>query len=147
VLEFVGIIINVWIVLGLIRTDKEKLGGHVLSIQADNTSALSWLRHAARAGQPAIRNLAYLCQCLLLSHRHPTTQPSWDHTYRGRTMGKPTPCHVRNPTPHWAPLSQLTPVYRLVMFSSSLPVSYPRLPGQYRLPRSGTDSPTKRRIS
>jgi hypothetical protein len=68
VLEFVGIIINIWIVLSVMRTSKSwrRDGGHIISVLADNTSALSWLRHAARSRRPAIRNLAYFCQCLLL---------------------------------------------------------------------------------
>jgi hypothetical protein len=68
ILEFVGIIINIWLIISLIRrTDGEqRVGGHVLNVQADNTSALSWLRHAARARRTPIRNLAYFCQCLLL---------------------------------------------------------------------------------
>jgi hypothetical protein len=40
--------------------------GHVISVLANNTSALSWLRHAARARKPAVNNLANLCQCLFL---------------------------------------------------------------------------------
>jgi hypothetical protein len=68
VLEFVGIILNIWIVITILHDEKSRLheGGHVISVLADNTSALSWLRHAARARRPAIRNLAYFCQCLLL---------------------------------------------------------------------------------
>jgi hypothetical protein len=66
VLEFVGIIINLWIAITLLRTQPERVGGHVIDVLADNTSALSWLRHAARARRPAVQNLAYLCQCLLL---------------------------------------------------------------------------------
>jgi hypothetical protein len=68
VLEFVGIIINIWIVITILLNEKSRPreGGHVISVLADNTSALSWLRFAARARRLAIRNLAYLCQCLLL---------------------------------------------------------------------------------
>jgi hypothetical protein len=66
ILEFVGIVINIWLVISLLRHADAVTGGHVISVLADNTSALSWLRHAARARRPAINNLAYLCQCLLL---------------------------------------------------------------------------------
>jgi hypothetical protein len=66
VLEFVGIITNLWIAITLLRKQPERVGGHVVDVLADNTSALSWLRHAARARRPAVQNLAYLCQCFLL---------------------------------------------------------------------------------
>ena len=48
VLEFVAIIINVWLALYFLRQDPDKVGGHIAAIWADNTSALSWLRHASR---------------------------------------------------------------------------------------------------
>jgi hypothetical protein len=46
ILEFVGIVvINIWLVTGLLRHEGARTGGHVISVLADNTSALSWLRH------------------------------------------------------------------------------------------------------
>jgi hypothetical protein len=48
-LEFVAIIINLWLALRWIRSVKAPLGGHVVAALADNTSALSWLRHASRS--------------------------------------------------------------------------------------------------
>jgi hypothetical protein len=38
-----------------------------VAILADNTSALSWLRHASRSNSRQIQNLAHFCQCLLLT--------------------------------------------------------------------------------
>lgn len=49
VLKYVGIIINIWLVISLIQADRDRLGGYVLRIQVDNMSTLSWLRHAAQA--------------------------------------------------------------------------------------------------
>jgi hypothetical protein len=66
VLEFVAIIINVWLTLTFIRKDPAKPGGHIICVLADNTSALSWFRYAARSHRPAIRNLAFFCQCLIV---------------------------------------------------------------------------------
>ena len=66
VLEFVGIIINIWFTIIYTRRDPTKPGGHVVSVTADNTSALSWFRHASRSHRPTVRNLAFLCQCLII---------------------------------------------------------------------------------
>jgi hypothetical protein len=65
-LEFVAIIINVWFAILHIRRDPTRPGGHHILVQADNTSALSWLRYAARTQRRAIRNLAYLLHGLIL---------------------------------------------------------------------------------
>ena len=65
-LEFIAILVNVWFALHAIRTSPNRLGGHHVLIRADNTSALSWLRHAARDQRRQIRNLAYLLHGLLL---------------------------------------------------------------------------------
>ena len=37
-----------------------------MSVLADNTSALSWFRYASRSHRPAVRNLAFLCHCLIV---------------------------------------------------------------------------------
>jgi hypothetical protein len=66
ILEFIAIIINLWIALLWVRTQPPTPGGHIISILADNTSALSWLRYAARSHRRPVRNLAHFCQCLLL---------------------------------------------------------------------------------
>jgi hypothetical protein len=66
VLEFVAIIINLWMVIAFIKREPDKKGGHIVSVLADNTSALSWFRYAARSHKPAVRNLAFLCHCLIV---------------------------------------------------------------------------------
>jgi hypothetical protein len=66
-LEFIAIIINLWLALRWIRESEVPVGGHIVAILADNTSALSWLRHASRSNSRQIQNLAHLCQCLLLT--------------------------------------------------------------------------------
>jgi hypothetical protein len=66
-LEFIAIIINVWLALSWVRSVPTPIGGHIIAILADNTSALSWLRYAARSHRLPIQHLAHLCQCLLYS--------------------------------------------------------------------------------
>jgi hypothetical protein len=66
-LEFIAIIINVWLALSWVRSAPTPPGGHSIAILADNTSALSWLRFAARSHRLPIQHLAHFCQCLLYS--------------------------------------------------------------------------------
>lgn len=70
VLELIGIIINTWIILHQMRSRTVPHGGWIVSIIADNTSALSWFHYAARNHKSVIvQNLTMLCQALLsLSH-------------------------------------------------------------------------------
>jgi hypothetical protein len=53
-LEFVAIIINLWLVLRWIRSVEAPPGGHIVAVLADNTSALSWLRHFSRSNSRQI---------------------------------------------------------------------------------------------
>jgi hypothetical protein len=66
-LEFVAILVNLWLTLRWIRSEEAPLGGHIVAVLADNTSALSWLRHASRSNSRPIQNLAHFCQCLILT--------------------------------------------------------------------------------
>ena len=65
-LEFIAIILDLWLGIYFIRKDPNKLGGHVIDIVADNTSALSWFRYAARTKRTAVRNLAYFAHGLII---------------------------------------------------------------------------------
>ena len=65
VLEFLAIIINVWFCIRYTKQDPDKAGGHIVQITADNTSALSWFRYAARSHRPVVRTLAYICHCII----------------------------------------------------------------------------------
>jgi hypothetical protein len=81
VLEFVAIIINMWMLLKLIDKGERPPGvkTHIIArFLADNTSALSWLRHAGRTKRPQTRNLARLLTSLLL-HRNFPLQISSQH--------------------------------------------------------------------
>ena len=60
VLEFVAAIINYYFILWKAKHLDEPLGGWIVSIQGDNTSALSWMRHAARAKTKVVQSLSRL---------------------------------------------------------------------------------------
>ena len=65
-LEFIAIIINIWFLLHFICKEAPREGGHHVLVRADNTSAISWMKYAARSHKKPIRNLAYFLQSLLL---------------------------------------------------------------------------------
>ena len=65
-LEFIAIIVNIWFIFYFIRKAPPMAGGHHVLIRADNTSAISWMRFAARSHKRPIRNLAYLLQSFLI---------------------------------------------------------------------------------
>jgi hypothetical protein len=69
VLEFVAIVINMWICLKLLHKQEHQTPGHptlhILLTKADNTSALGWLKYSARVRSPAVRALASFFKTLL----------------------------------------------------------------------------------
>jgi hypothetical protein len=66
ILEFVALIINMWFVLWATRAFGAPLGGWILSLRTDNTSALSWLQHSARTKNLIARRLSrFLIQMTL----------------------------------------------------------------------------------
>ena len=67
VLEFVVIIIQLWFVLKFIQQSGPRLGGYIVTLIGDNTSALSWLRYAARSHRPAVRELSRFALALTLA--------------------------------------------------------------------------------
>lgn len=71
ILEFLAIIINMWLLLKLVDI-RPKQNEHIIAkFLADNTSALSWLSHAARTKRTRVRNLARLLTSLLLTRNLP----------------------------------------------------------------------------
>ena len=66
-LEFVVLLINFWFLQRLASHATPQPQTLVISMRTDNTSALSWLSHAARAKRPATRRLARLFQAMLTS--------------------------------------------------------------------------------
>lgn len=67
VLEFLAIIINSFVALALLRTRPATVGGEILAVLADNTSALSWMKHAGRSHSPPVRRLARCLSALFLA--------------------------------------------------------------------------------
>jgi hypothetical protein len=67
VLEFVAIIIELWFALAFMQRRGPRVGGYVIQLRADNTSALSWMRYAARSHRPIVRNLSRFFMALTLA--------------------------------------------------------------------------------
>ena len=67
VLEFVAIILNLWLIIILSQRHHVPVGGHIFAVFADNTSALSWLRYASRSHRPNVRRLARFASALLFA--------------------------------------------------------------------------------
>jgi hypothetical protein len=65
-LEFIAIIINVWVALKLIDTFPHVSTGYIVTLLSDNTSAISWIRTAGKCRDPGIRRLARLASALLV---------------------------------------------------------------------------------
>jgi len=82
-LEFLAIVINLWICLHCLKSLQEPVGGYTLELLADNTSALSWFHHAARSHSPAVHNLSLFARALLVDPQFPGPQT------------KITACHLK----------------------------------------------------
>ena len=67
VLEFVAMIIELWFVIILIQRHGPYPGGYIVQLLGDNTTALSWLRYAARSHRPIVRDLSRFAMALTLS--------------------------------------------------------------------------------
>jgi hypothetical protein len=77
-LEFVGVVINLFIAIKLLLRLDTPPTGFVLELIADNTSALAWLKYAATTENQSVRALARLASCLIMhaSHHSISTQCS-----------------------------------------------------------------------
>jgi hypothetical protein len=65
VLEFLAVILNIWVAVRYLMLKPIRNAHIIMNVLADNTSALSWMHHAARTKRPAVRNLARFLQALL----------------------------------------------------------------------------------
>jgi hypothetical protein len=65
-LEFIAIIINVWLALKLLADCPSVLTGYIIQLLSDNTSAIAWMRVAGRVKDPGIRRLARLASAFLV---------------------------------------------------------------------------------
>ena len=64
-LEFIVLIIDFWFIQVLAQTATPAVTSLVSTLRTDNTSALSWLKHAARTKGPTVQRLARLFQSML----------------------------------------------------------------------------------
>ena len=68
-LEFLAVIINLWLFLCLIKTQKRCPTGYILDLLSDNTSALSWMHFTATTKNPLLQPLARFASALLIQAR------------------------------------------------------------------------------
>jgi hypothetical protein len=67
VLEFITMIIELWFVIVIIKRKGPFPGGYIVQLIGDNTTAISWLRYAARSHRPIVRELSRFAMALTLS--------------------------------------------------------------------------------
>jgi hypothetical protein len=67
ILELIALILNIWLTLVFITQHGNILGGHIIAMLADNTSALSWMQYASRTKHPVVRKLSRFIMDLTLS--------------------------------------------------------------------------------
>ena len=97
--EFIAIIINVFFsmikFLSMRATFPSTSNGYIFEHDADNTSALSWMRHASRSRDPYKINLAYLLSLLIFSFnqqvpsRHDPTHLAGKKNIRADALSRP----------------------------------------------------------
>jgi hypothetical protein len=77
-LEFLGAIINLWLIVKLVRSLPPLATGYIVALLSDNTSALLWLRVTAQTRDPRLQPLARFASTLLvIASQHLTrVQPS-----------------------------------------------------------------------
>jgi hypothetical protein len=78
-LEFLGCIINLWLLIRIIRSLPECKTGHIVDVLSDNTSALSWMRMTATTKDPLLQPLARFASALLIQSRQSLTRIQLHH--------------------------------------------------------------------
>jgi hypothetical protein len=66
-LEFLAVIINMWLVVKLIMALPLLPTGYIINLLLDNTSALSWMRFTAQTRDPRLQPLARFASLLLVA--------------------------------------------------------------------------------
>jgi len=79
ILEFIALFLNTWIALWIIRRYGPIIGGHILNVLANNTSALSWMFHASRSRSIPVCQLSQLFSALLLQFQTPPCKVLGSH--------------------------------------------------------------------
>jgi hypothetical protein len=65
-LEFIGCIVNLWLLLCLVKKLPPCATGYIIDLLSDNTSALLWLKVTAATHNPALQPLARFASALLV---------------------------------------------------------------------------------
>jgi hypothetical protein len=65
-LEFLAVIINLWLAIKLITTELPCPTGYIIDLLSDNTTALSWMHVAATTPNPDLQQLARFASALLV---------------------------------------------------------------------------------
>ena len=65
-LEFLAALLNLWISIWIVEHSETLDGGHVLQLNSDNTTALSWMSVAARTPDSTLQSLARIGSALLV---------------------------------------------------------------------------------
>jgi hypothetical protein len=79
-LEFIAVIINLWLFLCLIKSSPRCQTGYILNLLSDNTSALSWMHFTAKTRNPLLQPLARFASALLIQARSYLTRVQPRHT-------------------------------------------------------------------
>ncbi len=65
-LDFLAVIINLWLYLKIISDGSLCLTGYIINLLSDNTMALSWMHVAATTPNPKLQQLAHFASALLV---------------------------------------------------------------------------------
>jgi len=66
-LEYIGALINLWLVLQCAIAAGPIVGGYILALMSDNTTTLAWISVASRTKDPLLQGLARLGAALLVN--------------------------------------------------------------------------------
>jgi len=65
ILEFVAVIVNIWVAVRYLMLQPRRTAHVIMNVLSDNTSGLSWMKHAARSKKKPVSRLARFLQALL----------------------------------------------------------------------------------
>jgi hypothetical protein len=78
-LEFLGVIINMWLAVKLVMDLPENPTGYIIDLLSDNTLALSWMRLTAQTRDRYLQQLARFTSTLLVIASHHLTRVQPKH--------------------------------------------------------------------
>jgi hypothetical protein len=109
-LEFVAVVINLWIALKLLARLPTPPTGFILELIAYNTCALSWLKFAATMENQAVHALARLTSCLLMRASNNCTAISVQKSHIAGPLNVEADCvsrlHKNGLVPAWTCLHE-----------------------------------------